>query len=212
MAKNESGFGKAWSYAAFLVVGLVVAYAFLGVQFSSQLAGKEAELSSLRQQYGGLQGELEQARSPPFQQVIDSFSPKDAEIERLTQELAVEKKISSQCDGEKTSLFASLSACQAGAATPTPSPSASRPDFTGKDIVLAKGESFSGQDGFVLKYVGFQPAEGNKAVFNLKGVVYTRNVGDFVYFTHTAGVEYVLSAKSADENSATFYALARGKS
>lgn len=201
-----------WSYAAFLVVGLVVAYAFLGVQFSGQLAGKEAELASLRQQYGGLQGEIEQARSSPSQQVLDSYSPKDAEIARLKEELANEKKLSAQCEDEKKSLFASLSACQAGAATPapSPSPSSSRPDFVGKEVVLAKGQLFFGQDGFTLQYVGFQPADG-KVEFIMKGVGYTRNVGDFVYFTHTAGVEYALSVNSADDSSAAFYVLARGK-
>ena len=66
------------------------------------------------------------------------------------------------------------------------------------------------EGGFTLQYVGLQPAEG-KVEFVMKGVGYTRNVGDFVYFTHTAGVEYVLSVNSADANSATFYVLARGK-
>lgn len=182
------------SYAAFLVVGLVIAYAFLGIQFSGQIAGKEAELGSLRQANSGLQGELEAARATqsPSQQVLqlDTCTEQKAQIASLQAQLAAAKEGLAQCNAP------------AGAAAVSPTATAST-GFVGKTISVSKDESIELGDGVALAYFG---TDANAfAVFRINGVSYTRAVGSFTSVASSIdGSKYVVTVNAASMEKGEF--------
>ncbi len=198
--EKKGSLSRLWSYAAFLVVGLVVAYAFLGVQFSGQLSKKDVELGSLRQQYTGLQGELDQARAsqPPSQQVLSSCSSQEKQIIDLKKQVELTQASLAACE-QKASAGAAASASPI--ASPTFAPSSS--DFVGKTISLAKGQSFSALAGAIaLSYSG--TTTSGLASFTLNGLQYARGVGSFVYFSTADGSKYVLNVASASADTGAF--------
>lgn len=197
MAAEKTLSSRLWSYGAFLIVGSVIAYAFLGMQYSAQIAGKEAEIGSLRQQYSGLQGELEATRASqsPSQQVLqlNSCSDEKAQITSLKAELAAAQATLAQCVSEKS----------AQAVQPSSAPSATASaGFVGKTISVKKDESLDLGSVFKLTYFGID--SNGLAVFRLNSFSYTRAIGSFTSLSNSDGSKYVITVNTALPEKAEF--------